>query len=377
VQNDQDRRYACMSARRVDDDGRNFRWAVTDTAGPFENGNQACRQLDLGDGIEYVFGGPVNGYQNKRLFEARQVSPGAAGAEVWINVHDLDHDGNWLVNRSPWVGCDACNEITTFEEGTFLQPAGDELRYGDGSELYVLSSPVDGDLYRDLDSLTYSYTIDCPSVGYSGAVTDAESPFRNEGACELTIAVDDGHPGGGDSLTVPLDVVNVPPTDIVLAPRDVAGDAVDGVVPAGVQAGTLSSVDPGPLDTHTYALVEGAYDEHNALFTVEEDRLLTSQSITCGGAVTYYISVESHDGADGFQKSFELVIDCEAPQNPDGGTTADQDPDAGTSTDQGADGDNGGPTEESCGCRNGVGGAPSVPFMLLLIAGMVLALRKK
>ena len=98
-----------------------------------------------------------------------------------------------------------------------------------------------------------------------------------------------------EAMTVTLTDVNEAPTDIGLAPSTVAEN-----VPIGIVVGTLSTTDPDPADTHTYALVAGAGDGDNALFTVVGDQLQTAALLdyeTLGSPLN--IRVETTDSGTG------------------------------------------------------------------------------
>src|SRR5690606_20417323 len=69
-----------------------------------------------GQTYRFSFAGPLHGLQNEKLFEAR------GGAAVWINVEDLDRDGNWNINAS-------FEQITTFEN-TSQVPIGEPRHTG-------------------------------------------------------------------------------------------------------------------------------------------------------------------------------------------------------------------------------------------------------
>lgn len=74
-------------------------WRVTTATGPWYAGHATCRD-ELGDGWE--FSAPRTGWQNARLIEAN-----AAQADLWLNQHDLDGDGRWLLHPTPELDLDA------------------------------------------------------------------------------------------------------------------------------------------------------------------------------------------------------------------------------------------------------------------------------
>jgi hypothetical protein len=147
-----------FAARSVAPDAAGqFEWQITAaTSTNWTDGYQIVRN-EFGSG--FVFHGPVNGFQNLQL---KNVS---GGADVWINVHDFDHDGNWQVgNRAPSIT--SLNvQPAAINEGESLQltvafsddPEGHELNidWGDGSAPTVVniaashSSAFVSHVYRD------------------------------------------------------------------------------------------------------------------------------------------------------------------------------------------------------------------------------------
>ena len=67
-----------------------FEWRITTAqSGDWFAGDQIV-QDEFGSG--FIFGGPVNGFQNAQLDVG-------GGQTVWIKVHDFDRDGNWQVGN--------------------------------------------------------------------------------------------------------------------------------------------------------------------------------------------------------------------------------------------------------------------------------------
>ena len=100
---------------------------------------------------------------------------------------------------------------------------------------------------------------------------------------------------GSSFADVALTDGNDAPTDIALAPSD-----VDEEVPVGTTVGTLTSTDANGADTHSYALVAGAGDADNGLFTIVGDELRTNAALdfeALGG--TLNIRVETTDSGTG------------------------------------------------------------------------------
>ena len=118
---------------------------------------------------------------------------------------------------------------------------------------------------------------------------------------------DDGGTDRGAVYVLHLAAANNPPTDIGLAPATVAES-----VPIGTVVGTLSTTDPDPGDTHTYALVAGVGDGDNALFTVVGDQLQTAAALdfeTLGSPLN--IRVETTDSGTGnltFEEAMTVTL---------------------------------------------------------------------
>ncbi len=122
-------------------------------------------------------------------------------------------------------------------------------------------------------------------VGFSGLTADWSIPVNSP-------CVETGNPGAAGLPSIDMasndrirgnqvdigayEVQNLYPTDIALAPNN-----VDEALPIGTVVGTLSTTDPNsadaPPDTHTYTLVAGAGDTHNANFTIDGDEIKTAK----------------------------------------------------------------------------------------------------
>ena len=131
-----------------------------------------------------------------------------------------------------------------------------------------------------------------------------------DGTIDLIVGADnddDGGPNRGAVYVLHLAPPNSPPTDIGLAPSTVAEN-----VPIGTVVGTLTSTDPDPADTHTYALVAGVGDGDNALFTVVGDQLQTAAALdyeTLGSPLN--IRVETTDSGTGnltFEEAMTVTL---------------------------------------------------------------------
>lgn len=101
-------------------------------------------------------------------------------------------------------------------------------------------------------------------------------------------------------------LLNVAPADLLLDYAAVAENQ-----PAGTIVGELSTVDPDPVNTFTYALATGVGDEDNERFTVSSNGTLrTGRSFDFEARSTYQVRVRTTDqGGLWFERAFTITID--------------------------------------------------------------------
>ncbi len=129
--------------------------------------------------------------------------------------------------------------------------------------------------YGEGETLVASYNL----VGHPGGAASFSTSFAGVVGDIITATATEGitAPFGATSefsaafTVVPI---NYAPTDITLTPSD-----VDENVPVGTTVGTLTTTDANAGDTHTYALVAGAGDTHNGLFTIVGDEVRTNAAL--------------------------------------------------------------------------------------------------
>ena len=98
--------------------------------------------------------------------------------------------------------------------------------------------------------------------------------------------------------------VDNPPTDIALSASALAEN-----LPVGTAIGTLSTVDPDPADTFTYALVAGAGSTDNGAFTISGNTLTSNAVFDFETQSSYSIRVRSTDSGGLFvEKAFTITI---------------------------------------------------------------------
>jgi hypothetical protein len=99
---------------------------------------------------------------------------------------------------------------------------------------------------------------------------------------------------------------NNPPSDIEIEP---APFSIKGNKEVGTEVGTLMAVDLDPLDSHTFAIINGSGDRDNSYFELSQNGVLTTREVLdLGSDQTLIIRVEVTDSrGDSFSKA--IMID--------------------------------------------------------------------
>lgn len=121
----------------------------------------------------------------------------------------------------------------------------------------------------------------------------------------IRVETQDGN-GGIFTQTLSIDITdaNDPPTDITLNNSNIPEDLT-----IGEEVGAFDTVDEDTFDDHTYTLVPGAGDTHNALFDLTDEILATNALFDYeSGNITYTIRVESSDGDIAITEIFTLTV---------------------------------------------------------------------
>ena len=94
------------------------------------------------------------------------------------------------------------------------------------------------------------------------------------------------------------------PTDITLS-----NDAVAENQPAGTAVGDLTTTDPDPGDTHTYALVAGSGSADNASFSIVGSSLRTAEVLDFEADPVGAVRIRSTDSSGEFvEKRFQIAV---------------------------------------------------------------------
>jgi hypothetical protein len=279
----------------TDDEGRGF----------WHQGQAVCRaqdDSDLDSDDAWVFGAPVNGYQQVLASKAADPFRLTLGGHrdfvpepVWINVSDLDRTGNWVVNRGPIAdvrtpdtmdsvpegstgivaqysdSAEADADVAVYDPGSSGFARGDVLATSDGS--------TDPDVYRDTriengqsvggyDALGHNWTVSRSdgllpettipplSAGIPGSPQEVVRPFTDDGVVTLKVIVNDetsSAPNGGavDTATLEVTVENVAPSIESVVFSDTNGNAQNDFECHAEETLTVTFSDPGLLDTHS------------------------------------------------------------------------------------------------------------------------------
>jgi len=111
---------------------------------------------------------------------------------------------------------------------------------------------------------------------------------------------------GGSEATVSVKVecVNDPPTDLALSPSSLKENE-----PAGTEVGSFTTTDPDPGDTFTYSLVTGEGDADNGSFEISGDKLKAKASLNFEADSSYSVRVRTTDsGGETFEKQVTITV---------------------------------------------------------------------
>ena len=193
----------------------------------------------------------------------------------------------------------------------------------DGAVDVATNANIDVSFSEPVTATGSSFTLECPTgsaqaftvLGAPGSTItlDPNANLPNGEVCTVTVianqisdvdAVDPPDNMAANyqfSFTV---VANQAPTDINLS-----NSSVDENQPVGTTVGTLSTTDPNPGDTFTYALVSGTGDTDNGSFQISGDQLQTNAVLDFETKSSYSIRVQSTDsGSLSFDKQFVISV---------------------------------------------------------------------
>ncbi|WP_221031767.1 YDG domain-containing protein [Actomonas aquatica] len=187
--------------------------------------------------------------------------------------------------------------------GTQTLVSGDSLGTGDSlSSCYALSITNAGDIFVASYGRNTIYSID-PATGDRTAVSSSSVGSGPAFNGLLSIM--------GAAVTSVVGPSNTAPTDIALS-----SSSVNQSSGTNATVGTLSTTDADSGDSHTYTLVAGTGDTHNASFNINSDSLRANDASALA-AGSYSVRVQTDDGTDTYAESFTItVVDDVAPAAP-------------------------------------------------------------
>ncbi len=134
----------------------------------------------------------------------------------------------------------------------------------------------------------------------------ADSSFDFESQDTYSIRVQSTDPFGlsiAQVMTITVNDVNEAPTAITLS-----NDTVVETVPVGTVVGTLGTVDPDSVNSHTYSLVAGEGDTDNASIAIVGNELQTAAAFDFATQSSYTIRVRSTDQDGAFFESIFTIF---------------------------------------------------------------------
>ncbi len=162
------------------------------------------------------------------------------------------------------------------------------------------------------DSFTYTFVDgdgdeDTGSFKILGDELQADEVFDYETKSSYNIRVQTNDGKGGlfeKAFVININDLNDTPTEILLD-----NNSIDESNPIGTVVGILSTSDEDVNQTHTYTLVSGPADAHNASFTIEGNQLLTAEVFDYETQGLYSIRIRTDDGNGGtFESGFGLSV---------------------------------------------------------------------
>lgn len=192
----------------------------------------------------------------------------------------------------------------------------DEAPVISSSETATLAEGSDGPVYTaeatdgDGDDITWSISGGADAASFeidaaTGELTfNGIADYETKNTYTVIIAASDGTNTATKTITLHITDVNEPPTDMTLSNSAILEESA-----VGTTIGTLSTEDVDAGDTFTYALVPGAGDTDNALFSIDGDDLKIGFVSDYETKSAYTVRIKSTDsGGEIVEKAFAITI---------------------------------------------------------------------
>jgi len=237
-----------------------------------------------------------------------------------IQLSDLNDVNNWL-GRSNWTADSnfqgSFNELRIYDEALELAEVTASRDAGPDS---LASGAPDIDSFSASEVSIFqgeSTTLSWSISGVTGPLNVSISPSPGEIAGDpatgsvvvspamtttYTLTAEDEEGSVIAEVSVVVNPVPVPPTDIELSSLTIPANAVSGNLLTD-----LSTIDPDGQDTHAYTLVPGVGDTDNGRFRVSANTLLADQNLAGEVGRSYAIRLRVTDSSGlFFEKAFIL-----------------------------------------------------------------------
>ncbi len=134
---------------------------------------------------------------------------------------------------------------------------------------------------------------------------DVDLDFETKSSYDIRLKTDDGNGGVFEKdFVISINDINEVPTDMLLSNQILTeSDDLDQFL------GVLSTIDQDNNEVFSYALVDGAGDDHNEFFRLETDEIYTMRMINFEETAVLTIRVQVTDkGGLTFEKIFEIAV---------------------------------------------------------------------
>jgi len=260
--------------------------------------------------------GPNKAYSGQNVWatnlEGNYTNVNPSGSSYLKQTFDFTGRTGVTLSWRQWVYLRYFDDAKVYVNGDLVYSRGNNLQTPDYEEVTVDLAAYDNlgsveitfELYANnslnrpgwyIDDVTI--TSDAASVPITPTVTGSfvDGVWTGQltvlaAADDVCLRVDDGNGHAAVSNTFDVGDENLTPTDISLVPDNVDENALAGAV-----VGTLSTTDPVPGETFSYALVAGEGDDDNGLFTIEGDQVKTAAVFNYEMQNLFSIRVEATD----------------------------------------------------------------------------------